>query len=333
MKLGEKIAILRKERNWSQEELAMQLDISRQSVSKWESENSVPDLDKVVRLSEIFGVSLDFLLKEDIEELPASPERAPEAEWQDRGPEPRLLPEEEAEEYMEFTERSAKKMAAAVSACIFSPVFLLLLIGLAGIGRTRITEDMAGGIGCAVLLLIIGVAVAIFIINGMTSERYEYLEREDIRLPQNCREAVERKCREFEGTHKGCIAAGVVICILSVLPLLIAAAFGAGDGAYILCVAVLLVVVAAGVYPIVWSSLIWGCYEKLLQVGDYTSEKKSQNRFAERISKVYWSVVTAIYLAVSFGGMGWDRSWIIWPVAGVLFAAVSGIFGRPTRGN
>ena len=53
MKLGENIA------------MSMRLDISRQSVSKWESDASIPDLDKVVRLSEIFDVSIDYLLKED----------------------------------------------------------------------------------------------------------------------------------------------------------------------------------------------------------------------------------------------------------------------------
>ena len=64
MKLAEKIMTLRKQRGWSQEELAQQLSVSRQSVSKWESGASVPDLDKILKMSEIFGVSTDTLLKE-----------------------------------------------------------------------------------------------------------------------------------------------------------------------------------------------------------------------------------------------------------------------------
>ena len=63
MKLAEKIMTLRKQRGWSQEELAQQLSVSRQSVSKWESGASVPDLDKILKMSEIFGVSTDTLLK------------------------------------------------------------------------------------------------------------------------------------------------------------------------------------------------------------------------------------------------------------------------------
>ena len=64
MILGEKIIRLRKQREWSQEELASQLGISRQSVSKWESGASIPDLDKIIKMSSLFGVTTDYLLKE-----------------------------------------------------------------------------------------------------------------------------------------------------------------------------------------------------------------------------------------------------------------------------
>ena len=63
MILVEKIIKLRKQNGWFQEDLAMQLNVSRQSVSKWESTASIPDLDKIVKLSEIFGVSTDYLLE------------------------------------------------------------------------------------------------------------------------------------------------------------------------------------------------------------------------------------------------------------------------------
>ena len=63
MSLGERIYKLRTEKNLSQGELAERLDVSRQSVSKWENNNAVPDLEKIIVLSEIFGVSLDELVK------------------------------------------------------------------------------------------------------------------------------------------------------------------------------------------------------------------------------------------------------------------------------
>lgn len=64
MTLGEKIQKLRKSCGLSQLQLAEQLDVSRQSVSKWELNESVPDINKIVRLSELFSVSVDELLKE-----------------------------------------------------------------------------------------------------------------------------------------------------------------------------------------------------------------------------------------------------------------------------
>lgn len=72
MVLAEKIAKLRKQNGWSQEDLAMKLNVSRQSVSKWESGASNPDLDKILKLSNLFGVSTDYLLKDEMEE--ADPE-------------------------------------------------------------------------------------------------------------------------------------------------------------------------------------------------------------------------------------------------------------------
>ena len=68
MILAEKIMELRKKNGWSQEELAEKIHVSRQSVSKWESSASIPDLSKILLLSQVFGVSTDYLLRDDIEE-------------------------------------------------------------------------------------------------------------------------------------------------------------------------------------------------------------------------------------------------------------------------
>ena len=72
MLLSEKIMSLRKRNGWSQEELAQQLGVSRQSVSKWESMASIPDIQKIMAMSDLFGVSTDYLLKDEMEDLPAT---------------------------------------------------------------------------------------------------------------------------------------------------------------------------------------------------------------------------------------------------------------------
>lgn len=66
MTLGEKIQQLRKSSSMSQEQLAEKLKVSRQSISKWELNDAIPDLSKIIMLSELFSVSIDELIKEDI---------------------------------------------------------------------------------------------------------------------------------------------------------------------------------------------------------------------------------------------------------------------------
>ena len=74
MILADKITALRKKAGWSQEELTEQLGVTRQSVSKWEGAQSVPDMDKVVQMSRLFSVTTDFLLKDELSEEEPAPE-------------------------------------------------------------------------------------------------------------------------------------------------------------------------------------------------------------------------------------------------------------------
>ncbi len=69
MTIGEKITKLRKEQNLTQEQLADILKVSRQSVSKWERNVAYPDTEKLIRISKIFGCSLDYLLKDELEQM------------------------------------------------------------------------------------------------------------------------------------------------------------------------------------------------------------------------------------------------------------------------
>ncbi len=69
MILADKIIQLRKKNGWSQEELAEQMNVSRQAVCKWEGAQSIPDINKLIQLSKLFNVSLDYLLKDEVEEF------------------------------------------------------------------------------------------------------------------------------------------------------------------------------------------------------------------------------------------------------------------------
>lgn len=141
MILSEKIMMLRKKNGWSQEELAEKLNISRQSVSKWESGASIPDLERIVNMSQLFGVTTDYLLKDEIEEVDFVEGTTPETI------EGKVVTVEEANTFLEATKKYAARIAPAVSLCVVSPAVLLWLAGMADTGRGTLTEDAAGGIG------------------------------------------------------------------------------------------------------------------------------------------------------------------------------------------
>ena len=322
MILAEKIQALRKQNNWSQEELAVKLGVSRQSVSKWESGTSIPDLERIIKISRVFGVSTDYLLKDDLEE-PVSGSGAVDIESgveEEEGL--RHVSPEEAGEYLSLIETYAPRVAAAVAACILSPVPLILLGGIAEYGESFLSEDMAGGIGVALLLLAIACAVGIFVSFSMKEESYEFLEKEAIVTEYGVAGLAETRKNHFSDIYKNSVVAGVTLCILSVVPILLAAAFGASDLVFVYLCALLLVFIACGVALFVWSGMIHESYQKLLEEGDYTRSKKSENKKNASLSGIYWCIVTAIYLGSSFLTGRWDKTWIIWPVAGVLFAAV-----------
>ena len=70
MTLGEKLQLLRRSRGLSQEQLAAELDVSRQAISKWECGDSTPDLDKLRAICTYFGVTTDYLIWENEEDVP-----------------------------------------------------------------------------------------------------------------------------------------------------------------------------------------------------------------------------------------------------------------------
>ena len=137
MILADKITALRKKAGWSQEELAEQLGVTRQSVSKWEGAQSVPDMDKVVQMSRLFGVTTDFLLKDELSEEEPAPEGCDSPL--------RRVTMAEASEYLALRRAAAPRIAFATMLCILSPVCLILLAGMSEVSRFGISEDGVAG--------------------------------------------------------------------------------------------------------------------------------------------------------------------------------------------
>ena len=322
MILADKIIDERKKNGWSQEELAEQLGVSRQSVSKWESAGSVPDLKKVIQMAELFGVSTDYLLKDELEKENRD---VVETSGSDADSPLRRVSMEEANAFLNAKRETAPRLANTVSLFILSPVALLLLAGIAESPDYNLAEGPAMAVGLAVLLLLTAVGVFIQITDWNKLSRFEYLERESFETEYGVSGMVKEKKRDYESRYSLGLAGGTVIFIVAVIPLLVAGTMGTSDLVLILCVDLLLALVALGANLIVRVSTVKESYDTILQEGDYAKNKKRIQAKMGAFSAAYWCLTTAIYLGWSTWTQRWDTGCIIWAVAGVLYAGVYGI--------
>ena len=320
MILAEKIINLRKKNGWSQEELAEKLGVTRQSISKYEGAQSIPDLDKILKLSEIFGVTTDYLIKDELEEEEYAPSQMHENESEsDRSVHKVTM--EMANEYLQIIDWSAGKTAFATMLCILSPIVLLMLGAMSEMPNYHISENATAGIGICVLIVLIAIAVTIFILCGMKTKKYEFMEKEDIETAYGVSGMVKEKRDAYHSPYVTQLVIGITCCICSVIPLFGTLAVSESDFYMVSAVCMLLTLVAIGTYFIVRSAAKMNAMNQLLEEEDYTRQKKHENKKMSGPVTVYWLIATAIYLAWSFTTNDWDRTWIIWPVVGVLFPA------------
>lgn len=317
MILADKIIHLRKKAGWSQEELASQLNVTRQSVSKWESAQSVPDMDKVLQISRLFGVTTDFLLKDELEEEEFA-ESTMDAPL-------RRVSLEQASAYLALRRAAAPKMALATFLCIVSPIALLLLAAMSEISRFGISENAAAGIGLCVLLVLVAIAVALFISCGTKAEAFAFLEKQPFETEYGVSGIVKERRQAFSAAYIRLNIAGTVLCILSAVPLFAALCLNAADVVYVAAVCLLLLTAGVGCFLFVYGGTIRGAMDQLLEEGDYTRQQKSHRSIKGAVSAVYWLLVTAIFLWYTFSPSGNGQaqySWFIWAIAGVVFGAV-----------
>ena len=331
MTLADKIMTLRKQKGWSQEELAERLDVSRQSVSKWESGQSIPELDKVVQISTLFGVSTDYLLKEDSNGSSASPAFSSEAQKEKENSEDepapgRVLSTADVTETLATARKKTLLDAIGVTLCILSPVLLI--------------QEMIA-IGLAMLFVFVAIAVALFITSAhlwdnVRFAKYEKGDRLSTDAAAYVRETLPTARRRFT-LHQ---IIGTVLCVLSPLPLLFFAALSDGsasDFMYERLVGVLFAMVAVGVFLFVrcgteltvLNRYAWLLSEQEAPQEVFEEEEPEEAKRRERnpgkyiFEKIFWPVVTAVYLAVSAITGKWGITWVIWPAAAMVEAIVS----------
>ncbi|MDE6659025.1 MAG: helix-turn-helix domain-containing protein [Eubacterium sp.] len=320
MIFADKLIQLRKQKGWSQEELAEKLDVTRQSVSKWESAQSVPDLERILQISEMFDVSLDYLLKENNDKSKAIADVEGNAETC------KTISLEEAKNFIKIKKSTAVPLAIGVFLCIISPICLIILGALNENDQSFMSENMAVGLGVIVLLVLIAVAVSLFIYIGSKTSAYEYLEKEIIEIDFKTSEMVRNEKEDFRKKFVSYNIIGTALCVLASIPLFLGlAVVGEDDLLLIVASSVTIFIIAVGVFFFVRANTIQSAFNIILQEGDYSKDKKKKRAALRPITVSYWLIVTAIFLAWSFITNKWDLTWIVWPVAGVLYPVLLSI--------
>ena len=259
MILAEKILLLRKSNGWSQEELAGKMNVSRQSISKWESAAAIPDINRILELAKLFEVTTDYLLRDDIERT----------EYSDECEKDNLIriSLQESNDFLKSRVGYGRQIAFGVVLCILAPVLLILLGGMADTGA--ISEVFAYSVGVIALIFMVSAAIVIFIVCSAKMKRFKYLEKGGFELEYGALGIIKEKRAAFEKEYLCKTIVGIVLCILGVVPLIIAGIFEASVMLYIVFTALIFIAASAGVFLIISAGTVKGGYDQLLHEGEY----------------------------------------------------------------
>lgn len=311
MILADKIVRLRKKNGWSQEELADRMQVSRQAVSKWEGAQTTPDLEKVLMLSGLFGVTTDYLLKDEIEDEPFLAETGSV----------RQITLAEAEDFLARRKTASVRIAGGTFLCVIAAIPLMLLAAAAEVPAYSLSENAAAGIGLTVLLGLVAVAVSLFVSCGAQSASFAFIDKEPFETAYGVAGMVKERQRAYKAVYAKCNIAGACICVLSPIPLLLGV-FTENEFLMVVMLTVTMLLAGLGAVCFIVSGVQWASMQKLLKEGEFAPQEKRRSRIKDGIGNAYWLTVTAVYLGWSFWTDAWETTWLVWPVAGVLFAVV-----------
>ena len=292
MSLAENLQYLRAREGVTQEQLAERLDVSRQSVSKWESAASYPEMDTLLKLCDMFQVDMDTLLRGSVENSLS----------------------EDTAGYDRFMTLYARKIAGGVSAIVGS---VALWSFLSALGLSEM-------LGTAMLLLVIAAAAVVFIASGMEEEHFRkkhpvipdfYTE------PQ--KERFHRRYIWYIAGGVGAILLGVVMMVLAFTVLPEREPYESYIGAAFLAV------VACAVYFLIYGGMLEDKYNiaKYNRQNNPTPEDRSRRRRATTACAVIMLLATAVFLFAGLAYYQWNWAAIIYPVGGVLCGAAWMLLG------
>ncbi len=286
MSLAENLQYLRAREGITQEQLAERLDVSRQSVSKWESSASYPEMDTILKLCDMFHVDMDSLLRGSVE---------------------RTLSEDTAG-YDRFMTSYARRTAGAITAII------------AGAGAMILLYMWIGDLSAAVFLLDVAISAMVLMAGGMTEDNFR---KQYPTIPDFY---TEKQKRDFRRRYIWYISGGVGAILFGVVLLLLAFTVLPEQEPYESFMGALFVfIVAAATFFLVYGGMLEDKYNipKYNWENNPTPEEKAKRRLTVTACAVIMIVVTAVYVGVGLALDKWEWAVFLYPVGGILCGAAA----------
>lgn len=305
MSFGSNLQTLRKQHGLTQEDLAEALNVSRQTVSKWEQDTCYPETDKIVAICKRYSVSMDQLMFGELDQQ--------EPLVTDTGAGAPPLSREEQEKYERHMNGFSIAMAAGVALVLLGVAVLLLLQSFKPdlSGEEFTSYDTAG---VAALLIAVAAAVAIFVWFGIQHEHF--LKEIDLNAVRFDKDTLDRFTRRFAAL----MTVGVVLILAGVILLICFSE--SSEAALVRLTSCFMLLVAISVFLFVYGGIQHSKYfpEEKARQGSAPREKLS-----DAVCGSIMLVATAIYLVLGLVWNLWHPGWVVFPVGGILCGVVSSL--------
>ena len=297
MAFSNNLQYIRAQAGVTQEQLAEQLEVSRQSVSKWESGASFPEMDTLLRICDLYDVNMDTLLRSSVEESRVS----------------------DTARYDDHMNRFTLQIALPVFS-IIAGIALMILLNTLGLPEMLST---------AVFMLILTISVVVMVAGGIQHDNFRkkhpviqdfYTEEE--------KDAFHQKFVWYIAGGVGAILFGVVLLILTFAFLPEREPYESLGGA------LFLLLVAGAVFSFIYGGMQEDKYKvwKYNRDNNPTPEAKKRLNLIGTVCGCIMLTAAAVYVALGFTGGSWSTSWWVFPVGGIL-CGIASVILNPYKGE
>ncbi len=314
MTISDKILHLRKRSNFTQEELSEHLNVSRQSVSKWESGQSIPDIHKIMDMAKLFGVSTDYLLFDEVNEISGEPLAEKN--------ETKLVTIEIANTYIEVR----KKFASSLSIAVF--MIIIAAIPFA-ISDHLPQESPYYRLIYIWFFSLVSVGVAMIILSSSKLTQYEYINTGDFELSFNVFGLIREQKSKLEPIRTKRIVISTILYIIAGLPILLVG----NERQNSPMIAFVLLIIGFSTFLLIRSEINFSSYVYLLHEDEEQITQPKEVRRNNAVMGAFWAIILAIFLLWGFLEDDWSRSWLVWPVGGAISVALELILNRNNGNN